>query len=85
MIITGLAAGTPLTVLLKTRTLSAAAFETAMAASAMLAATSEQDLACSEFLQVSFIIWLFCFGFVFVDAGWTTRSKHLHADCDEPV
>jgi hypothetical protein len=64
--------------------LSAAAFEAAMAASAMLAATSEQDLACSEFLRVCFMIW-FWFGFVFVNAAWTTRSKHLHADCDESV
>jgi hypothetical protein len=60
---------------LKTRTLSAAAFETAMAASAMLTATTEQDLACSEFLRVSFMIWLFCFGFVFVDAAWDHALK----------
>ena len=52
-------------VLLKTRTLSAAAFEAAMVASAIVAATNEQDLACSRFLRVSFMIWLvfdwFCF------------------------
>jgi hypothetical protein len=66
VIITGLAAGTPLTISLKTRTLSAAAFEAAMAPSAIVIATNEQALACSEFLLVSFMIWLvfdwFCFG-----------------------
>ena len=45
MNITGLAAGTPLTVLLKTRTLSAAAFDAAMAASAIVVTTNEQALA----------------------------------------
>ena len=63
---TGLAAGTPLTFSLKTLTWSAAAFEAAMVASAIVMATSEQDLACSGFLRVSFMIYLvfdcFCFG-----------------------
>jgi hypothetical protein len=65
-IITGLAAGTPLTVLLRTLTLSAAAFEAAMAPSAIVIATSEQALACSRFFRVGFMIYLmfdcFCFG-----------------------
>jgi hypothetical protein len=57
-IITGLAAGTPLTVLLKTRTLSATAFEAAMAPSAIVVATNEQALACSRFFRVGFLIYL---------------------------
>src|SRR6476659_4609844 len=85
VMISGLAPGTPLTILLKTRTLSAAAFERPIAASAMLAAMSEQYLASSEFLRVSFIIWLFCFLFVFVGAAIDRTLEHLHADCDDPV
>ena len=81
----GLAEGTPLTLSLKTFRLSAAAVETAMAASAMLAATSEQDLACSEFLRVSFMIWLFCFCFASICAAIDRALEHLHADCDERV
>ena len=57
---TGLAAGTPVTVSLKTLTFSAAAFEAAMVASATATATAanEQDFACSRFLTVSFIGYL---------------------------
>jgi hypothetical protein len=58
-ITTGLAAGTPLTFSLKTLTwLSAAAFEAAMVTSAIMMATNEQDLACSEFLRVNFMVYL---------------------------
>jgi hypothetical protein len=62
-IITGLAAGTPRTISLKTLTLSAAAFDAAIVASAAATATNEQDFACSRFLTVSFID--ICFGLVF--------------------
>ena len=55
---TGLAAGTPVTVSLKTLTFSAAAFEAAMVASATATAANEQDFACSRFLTVSFIGYL---------------------------
>jgi len=47
-ITSGLATGTPLTLLLKTLTWPAATVEAAMVASAKVAATSEQDLACSK-------------------------------------
>ena len=85
-IATGFAAGTPLTFSLKTLTLSAAAFEAAMAASAIVVAMSEQDLACSEFLRVKFHDLVVCsFGFVSVCAAIDRTLEHLHADCDEPV
>src|SRR6476469_4822882 len=81
----GLASGTPLTVLLKTRTLSAAAFEGAMAARATMDATSEQDLACNEFLRLRFMIWLVFVDFVSVCAAIGHTLEHLHSDCDESV
>ena len=68
-IATGFAAGTPLTFSLKTLNWSAAAFEAAMTANAIVVTTSEQDLACSEFLRVNFIIYLCWFGFVSVCAA----------------
>jgi hypothetical protein len=79
VIISGLAAGTPLTLLSNTFTLSASAFETARATSAMLAATTEQDLACSEFLRVSFMIWLFwfCFCCAVIDRALETPTRRL--------
>jgi hypothetical protein len=62
-ITTGLAAGTPLTFSLKTLTwLSAAAFEAAMVTSAIMMATNEQDLACSGFLRVNFMVYLYWIG-----------------------
>src|SRR5215510_10408026 len=68
-ITSGLAAGTPLTLLLKTLTSAPAAFKAAMVTSAMVVATSEQDLACSGFLRVSSIIYLCWFVFVSVGAA----------------
>ena len=82
---TGLAAGTPLTFSLKTLTWSAAPVEAAMLTSATVIATSEQDFACSRFLTVNFIGYLCWIDFVLVARQLTARSKHLHADCDEPV
>ena len=86
VITSGLAAGTPLTILLKTLTLSAAAFEAAMVASAIVVAMNEQALACSGFLRVKFhdlvgvrlILFSIC-------AAIDRTLEHLHADCDEPV
>src|SRR5438067_9913143 len=81
---TGLAAGTPVTVSLKTLTFSAAAFEAAMVASATATATAanEQDFACSRFLTVSFKV--ICVGlFFWVCAAIDRTPKHLLADCDE--
>jgi hypothetical protein len=83
--ISGLAAGTPLTVLLKTFTWSAATFEAAMVVNAIVAATSEQVLAFSAFLRLSFMICLCSIDFVSVCAAINRTLEHVHADCDEPV
>jgi hypothetical protein len=56
-----------------------------MAASAIVVAMNEQALACSEFLRLSFMIWLVFVDFVSVCAAIDRTLEHLHADCDEPV
>jgi hypothetical protein len=55
-IATGLAEGTPLTLSLKTFRLSATAVEAAVVARAIDATTSRQIFACSEVLEVRFIV-----------------------------
>jgi hypothetical protein len=82
---TGLAAGTPLTLLLKTLRLSAAAFEAATVRRAMEIATSAQALACDGFLRVSIMVYFCWIGFVLSSAAFTARAKHLQVNCDEPV
>jgi hypothetical protein len=56
---TGLAEGTPLTLSLKTLTLSATAVEAAMVARAMETLIIAQGLPCREVLEVSIMVYFF--------------------------
>jgi len=57
-----------------------------MVASAIVLATSEQALACSEFLRLNFMDLIGVrIVFVSVCAAIARALEHLHADCDESV